>query len=243
VVVEWTVLWLILLLVCVYDLIPVLMSRVLKFGVYHVGPKRNAVSLTFDDGPDPTYTPLLLDVLRDCGVRASFFVIGAKAVRYPGIIQRMMEEGHDIQVHGWTHLCVPFLGIRKSQLQVKRTSDELQAQFGVHTTLYRPTWGLINLPAWIAARRTGHRVVTWSIMVGDWRITASDVLQKRVTDRIHQGAVIVLHDSDETPGAQKGAPSQVIQMIPSLTKVIRDLGYEFEPLSSWVATRNHIKLP
>lgn len=207
--------------------------------LFHVGVlwrKRNEanVSLTFDDGPDPKFTPRVLDALKAADVKATFFVIVSKAKRHPELVRRMLQEGHEVQIHGYAHACVPLCGPGRSVLQVRQSSTVLNDDYGVRPSLYRPTWGLLNLPAWIWARRHGMTIVTWSVMVGDWRNASADLLLARILRRITAGAVIVLHDSDETFGAEAGAPENVIQLLPRLAQEVRRRGYEFDLLSRWV---------
>lgn len=220
--------------VVMYDVLPLALSRVLRLGVVRVGPRVPQVALTFDDGPDPNYTPRLLDALTAEQVKATFFVIATKAALYPDLIQRMVSEGHQVEIHGLTHACVPLLRPKPSVSQIRGSVRILRDQCNVSPKWYRPTWGMINLPAWIAARVHGLRFITWSIMVGDWRLTEPQELLQRVMRRLHAGAIIVLHDSDETPGAQSGAPNSVIAMMPDLVHAVRSEGYTFELLANWM---------
>lgn len=214
--------------------LPNLLVRVLRIGVLWRGPVEDkVVALTFDDGPDPRYTPRLLDVLDGAGVRATFFVIAEKAARQPEIIRRMLAAGHDVQVHGYRHLPVPLLSPGRTVEQVRGSARLLERQFGIRTRLYRPTWGLLNLVTLVSAACRSHRLVTWSIMVGDWRVTPPAVLQERIVGRMHPGAMIVLHDSDETWGAQPGAPDSVIAMLPELIAGLHRDGYRFQTVSEW----------
>jgi peptidoglycan/xylan/chitin deacetylase (PgdA/CDA1 family) len=191
------------------------------------------VALTFDDGPDPRYTPAVLDALREAGVRATFFVIGEKALRNPELIRRMVAEGHDVQVHGYTHVFVPALTPRLTIQQVARTAQVLRDAFGIHTQWYRPTWGLCNLATLLSRTCRTHQLVTWSVMVGDWRCTPDTVLLKRILRKLHPGAIIVLHDSDETWGSERGAPNSVVALLPKLVAALRGKGYELTTLRDW----------
>lgn len=192
---------------------------------------RHRVVLTFDDGPDVKYTPRLLNALYQAGVSATFFVITSKAEQNPDIIQRMIDEGHDVQIHGYRHLMVPFLSPRATLMQVEGSSKVLQRKFGIESSWYRPTWGLCNAVTLFSNSARRHRLVTWSIMVGDWKQTRPETLLQRIHNKLHPGAVIVLHDSDETFGADTGAPENVIKLIPQLINLVRSQGYEFVTLS------------
>ena len=220
----------IVVLFIVYSWVPNLLVRVMHLAALRKVPVRSSVVLTFDDGPDPKYTPRLLDALREAGIQATFFVIAEKAQRNPDIIERMQVEGHDIQIHGYRHFMVPFLLPGKTVQQVAGASQVLKQRFAINTTWYRPTWGLCNAVTLLSPRTRSHRLITWSIMVGDWKRTSPDTLLRRIADKLHPGAVIVLHDSDETFGSDESAPESVIALIPSLATLVREHGYEFVPL-------------
>ncbi|MCL6548667.1 MAG: polysaccharide deacetylase family protein, partial [Alicyclobacillus sp.] len=207
-----------------YAGVPNLLIRVLRLGALWRGPRdprQKVVALTFDDGPDAKYTPRVLDALREGGVRATFFVIAEKAERQPDIVRRMLAEGHDVQVHGYRHWMVPLLPPGLAVQQVARSAEVLGRLFGIRTRLYRPTWGLLNLATLLSRACRSHRLVIWSVMVGDWRVTPAQVLLGRILKRMHPGAMIVLHDSDDTWGAEAGAPEGVIEMLPELIAALR----------------------
>lgn len=217
-----------------YMVIPNLWTRLLRLSCIRSGPRCNEVALTFDDGPDPEFTGEILDILLEYKIHATFFVLAQNASCYRELIERMICEGHDVQIHGMTHRFVPLLMPNATLMQIRGAAQCLQHEFGLRTQLYRPTWGLWNLWSWITIRRLKHRLITWSIMVGDWRITPADVLLKRIMHKIHPGGIIVLHDSDKTPGAQRGAPLQVVRLLPILAKAVRENGYEFRTVSEWI---------
>lgn len=219
----------------IYSVIPNILVRWFQWRTLVHGPATKTVALTFDDGPDKQYTSRLLDVLKAFDIRATFFVIADKAAERPDIIRRMIADGHQIEVHGLTHAMVPVLGPRRSIEQVRSASALLRERYGVRTTLYRPTWGLCNIVSLIYVLRGSHRLVTWSVMVGDWRVTNPAVLLARIMKRLHPGAVIVLHDSDETWGSEKGAPLRVIELLPRLAESVRQAGYRFVTMSEWDA--------
>ncbi|MCL6633358.1 MAG: polysaccharide deacetylase family protein [Alicyclobacillus herbarius] len=221
-----------LLLLCLYSLIPNLLTRGFRLWAIRQGPTRRELALTFDDGPDPKYTDRLLDALRDAEIRATFFVIGRKALAHPDLVLRMLADGHQVEVHGWTHSFVPLLPPAAAVRQFRKTTAALVQRFGLRPRFYRPTWGALNLVTLLTAPRT-HRLVTWSIMVGDWRVQRPGQVLERIVNRLHPGAIIVLHDSDETLGAETGAPEQVIALIPELGRRAREAGYSFRTLNEW----------
>ncbi|WDL96837.1 polysaccharide deacetylase family protein [Alicyclobacillus sp. ALC3] len=230
----WWVVSLLIAIVLLYSVIPNIFTRWLHIGVIYKGPVQPVVSLTFDDGPDPRYTPQLLDALRQAGVSATFFVIADKALRHREIVERMLSEGHNVEVHGYRHLFVPWLPPSTTLRQALTAAAAVEDQFGIQVRFYRPTWGLCNAVSWLPRVRRRLRLITWSIMVGDWRVTPAQELLTRIVTQLHKGAIIVLHDSDETFGAQLGAPENVVQLIPELVSAVRQRGYEFRTVAEWL---------
>lgn len=230
----WTILGLVLFCVAIYSVLPNFWTRILHRALRKGPSGRQKVALTFDDGPDPQYTPRLLDALKQAHARATFFVLADKARAHPDIIRRMVSEGHDVEVHGYTHAMVPLLLPRQTVRQFEDSRLLLRREFGIEPLYYRPTWGLCNL--WTLCRLRGMRLVTWSIMVGDWRKVAVHTLLARIIKSLHPGAIIVLHDSDATPGAEAGAPESVIQVIGPLVSELQDRGYTVGTLHSLMAT-------
>ncbi|GLG00202.1 polysaccharide deacetylase familiy protein [Alicyclobacillus hesperidum subsp. aegles] len=230
--------WLIGLIVfCIlvaYCGVPVLWTRVFHLSSRRYTNKPGKVALTFDDGPHPEYTPQLLDVLKSCGVRATFFVIVDHALKYPEIVERMKAEGHEVQVHGERHLFVPFLHPVLTYRQSIGASRILQQRFGVLANVYRPTWGACNLATLFFLPRHDMHMLLWSVMVGDWRRTEPGELVRRVSDKLSDRAVIVLHDSDWSYGAERGAPLQVIAAIPEIVQAVRERGCDFALASECV---------
>lgn len=232
--------WIVALLVVVivtfflYAVMPNALTRCFHLFAVRTGPRERVVALTFDDGPDPQYTPRLLDVLQADGVRATFFVIALKAMNHPELVRRMIAEGHDVQIHGYTHALVPALSPRAAVQQVALSAHELSERFGLTTTFYRPTWGLLSLATLLSRACRTHKLMMWSVMVGDWLDIPTLALQDRIMTRIHPGAIIVLHDSDETWGAKRGAPERVIEVIPAVIERLRSNGYEFRTVAEWL---------
>jgi peptidoglycan/xylan/chitin deacetylase (PgdA/CDA1 family) len=230
----WLLALLVFLVLVVYCGLPVLWTRIFHLKAYRRlrDPKR--VALTFDDGPHPVYTPKLLDALAEQQVKATFFIVVQRALKCPDIVKRMKDEGHEVQIHGDRHYFVPFLPPRATAHQCIGAQMAIERKFGIRSDVYRPPWGACNLATLMLMRRAGLRMCLWTIMVGDWRRTDPSTLVRRVVDRLHGGAIIVLHDSDVSFGAEEGAPEHVIEAMPDMIRSIRSRGYEFSLVSEWL---------
>lgn len=158
----------------------------------HVETREPAVALTFDDGPDPEFTPLVLDLLAAHGARATFFMVGRAARRYPKIAARAVAEGHAVANHGWDHPSFPLLKARARRLQVRWTEAALPAG-SAH--LFRPPWGHQTLASRLTLWHLGLPVVAWSVMAEDWADDPAPLLVERLRAGFHPGAIALLHDA------------------------------------------------
>ncbi len=157
-----------------------------------VRTREKLMALTFDDGPDPQSTPLLLDALARVGAKATFFVIGTRAASHPELVARIAAEGHEIGNHTWDHPSLPTLSRGRVVEQLQR-ARELLAPLG--SKLMRPPYGDQTPRTYRTARGLGYCVVLWSISSGDWRGESADIVSQRIIDKASPGAIVLMHDS------------------------------------------------
>lgn len=212
--------------VSIYMIIPFLLTRGLGVGVTRKGKARRQIAFTFDDGPNPVYTPQLLRLLREHQVKATFFVLGSKAEKYPALLRQMYEEGHLIGIHNYTHranwVMTPW---RVKQEQVERSAAIIQQITGERPIYYRPPWGILNIGDRLLLGRK-YRIVLWSVIAGDWkRSICATRLKDRLLSKIKPGAIVVLHDCGETLGADLDAPQQMLEGLHEVLSVIQDQDY------------------
>lgn len=153
------------------------------------------VALTFDDGPDPQRTPAVLDLLARQGVRATFFVVGARAEAHPELVRRMVAEGHVVGNHSYTHSWrFPLRSLGRTVEELRRTGEVLHRITGRQPRLFRPPFGVTNPTIARAVRRLGLDPVGWSIRSLDTMGQSPERVAARILLRLHPGAVILLHD-------------------------------------------------
>ncbi|SDL57575.1 Peptidoglycan/xylan/chitin deacetylase, PgdA/CDA1 family [Paenibacillus sp. ov031] len=195
-----------------YAFIPSLVSRFFGFRVFRRGRSETEFSLTFDDGPDPEYTPRLLDLLHQYGAKATFFVVGEHAARHPELIQRIHEEGHLLGIHNYIHKTNWLMRPRTVRDQIQRTGQIIQEVTGVRTCYYRPPWGIMNLFDFFSKK--DRRIILWSSMFEDWRSSVGvEKLTERMLKELRGGEVMLLHDRGTTLGADAHAPEQMLQAL------------------------------
>jgi peptidoglycan/xylan/chitin deacetylase (PgdA/CDA1 family) len=209
-----------------YAFLPGLLSRMFGFRVIKRGFSDTEISLTFDDGPDPQYTPQLLDLLHQYQVKATFFIVGKHAEKYPEIIRRMHREGHSIGIHNYSHQSNWIIHPKAVSRHVRETSNIIERITGIKPQFYRPPWGILNV--FDLASRENLQIVLWSIMPGDWRkSTGAQKIRDRMLKRLRGGAIILLHDSGNTLGADLDAPQHTIEALKEFIPLVIERGYRF----------------
>jgi peptidoglycan-N-acetylglucosamine deacetylase len=172
------------------------------------------VALTFDDGPDPESTPAFLDALGTRGIKATFFLVGERVVRAPDVVRRIVDEGHEVGVHGWRHRYTlvnsPRLG---------RCLDAVSAAGGVRPRWFRPPYGVMSATSLLEARRHGLTPVLWTAWAKDWTLDATaDSVRVRLRPGIVGGATLLLHDA----GSAGAAPLAWTSTLAALPNVLRE---------------------
>lgn len=158
----------------------------------HVETDEPAVALTFDDGPDPRWTPRFLEVLEARGARGTFFLLGLSARRYPELVARMKAGGHCIGNHSWDHPSFPAISGRERRRQI----DACAAALGDdHAWLFRPPYGNQTMRTRLGMWGTGWKVVTWNINAGDWTGCSAQSIADRVFGALRPGSIVLLHEA------------------------------------------------
>jgi peptidoglycan/xylan/chitin deacetylase (PgdA/CDA1 family) len=198
------------------------------------GPRgARRLALTFDDGPDPAWTPRLLDALGAAGVRGTFFLIGERAERAPGLVRRMIAEGHEVGNHSWSHRSPWLCGPRTTEQEIRGAHDRLAELTGAPPRHFRPPWGMVNAAMFPALRRIGERCVFWSIQPEGRRPAAAARQVEYVLGRVHPGAIVDLHDAEGTPAA----PARLLEALPALLAGLRERGYAFTTVADLLSAR------
>ncbi|MDP2530866.1 MAG: polysaccharide deacetylase family protein [Candidatus Palauibacterales bacterium] len=195
-------------------------------------PGRRELFLTFDDGPDPDTTPRILATLDELGVPAAFFVIGARALRHPGLVRTACAAGHEIGNHTYGHAKLHRSGPRRIRIELLRTHRILHRLTGRAPTAFRPPHGFKNPFVAREARRLGYRTFGWSVDVRDYWRPGAEVIQRRALGRLAPGAILLLHDGDgEHPGGDRG---QTADALPGILREARARGYTFGRLAELI---------
>ncbi|HYH52238.1 MAG TPA: bifunctional polysaccharide deacetylase/glycosyltransferase family 2 protein [Acidimicrobiia bacterium] len=189
------------------------------------------VALTFDDGPDPEWTPRVLEVLRRHGVRATFFVVGSAAARHPELVRAELVEGHEIGAHTFTHSDLGSASSLRKSVELSLTQSALAGAAGIKTHLLRLPYSSITAditaPELDAARRAadlGYLMVFATEDSEDWRQPGAGTIVARSTPPAGRGSVVLLHDAG-------GDRSQTVEALDRLIPRLKDQGYRFTTVS------------
>jgi len=203
-------------------------SHALTLGCVWRGPREGRkISLTFDDGPDPETTPRVLDILAAQDVRGAFFLIGDRAARCGRLVRRIVDAGHDLGNHSWSHRSLWLAGPRQTAHEVTGGHDAIAGAAGAPPRFFRPPWGMTNLALFPVLRRLGTPCVFWTVQTERRRPAPAPVQIECARRRARPGAILDLHDADGVPGAGR----RLVEALPSMIQALRSDGYALAPLS------------
>jgi peptidoglycan/xylan/chitin deacetylase (PgdA/CDA1 family) len=174
--------------------------------------------LTFDDGPDPRYTPDILDTLAKYDVRATFFVCGEMADHNRGLLSRMADEGHVVGNHTWSHPLLTRLTRRRIRSEMERTSEVVERACGEPPRWFRAPYGAWNRAAFQLGAELGMEPLAWTVDTLDWTTPGTGTIVERVEDGAAPGVVVLSHDAG-------GDRSQTVRALRSYLPELLDSGY------------------
>lgn len=186
-------------------------------------PKTPSVAITFDDGPDDKYTPKILDILRDHRVRATFFLIGSSAEKYPDIVKRIIAEGHEIGNHTYHHVNLANMAPWQVVAELKKANTALSRIANRWPMAVRPPYGAIDPLAVEAIAKEGYRVVLWTIDSLDWHGLSAEKVLDNVMPALKSGTIVLHHSA----GGPEEDLSGMLEALPTIIKTLQSQGYSF----------------
>ena len=186
------------------------------------------VSITFDDGPNPGATPLILNVLKRERVKATFFVLGRHADRWPSLVKRMADEGHQLGNHGYFHRKLHRRTPSYVRDDLTRGAEAIERASGIRPRVFRAPHGFRN--PWVSpiARSLGQRTIGWSLGVWDSARPGADEIVRRALDGMRAGSILLLHDGDGYDA--DGDRMQTAAALPGIIDGLRGRGFQFAVL-------------
>ncbi|MGW1756144.1 glycosyltransferase [Streptomyces mirabilis] len=187
--------------------------------------------LTFDDGPDPTWTPKVLDVLKKHHAHAVFFVTGTMTSRYPELVKRMVEEGHEVGLHTFNHPDLSFQSTKRIDWELSQNQLALAGAAGIRTSLFRPPYSsfadAMDNKSWPVTQYIGTRgyiTVVNNTDSEDWQKPGVDRIIRNATPKGGKGAIVLMHDSG-------GDRHQTVQALDRFVPELQERGYRFQNLT------------
>jgi len=171
-----------------------------RLGIISLAPSHDhSVVLTFDDGPDPEVTPKVLDLLDLYGFKAVFFVVGNRIPKAPNLLREIVERGHQLGNHSYSHWMASPPGYRAYAADLQRCQAVIEDRCGIAPDVFRPPLGEVAPASLLAARRLRLRYVLWSIDSGDWRLRDSSIAEeagRTLAAAVKPRDVVLMHDDN-----------------------------------------------
>lgn len=184
------------------------------------------IALTFDDGPHPVYTGEILDILREYGIRATFFVVGENVERYPELVERELAEGHEVGNHTYSHCHLSKTSPDQIIREIEACERSVYQLCEYRTKLFRPPEGVLPDAIHDYARNADYTVILWSVDTYDWAHNPINEIMKNIRRNTEPGDIILMHDSVK----DSLTPTALRQIIPYLL----DEGFTFVTVSELI---------
>ncbi|WP_443043375.1 polysaccharide deacetylase family protein [Streptomyces sp. NBC_00358] len=179
--------------------------------------KAKCIALTFDAGPSE-HSARLLDILKEKKVKATFFLLGKRHIeKYPELVRRMADEGHEVASHTWDHKILTRIPPAEIREELRRPDDEIERLTGHRPTLMRPPQGRTDDTVRKIAREEGLAEILWSVTAKDYLTDDPDLIRERVLQQSSRDGIILLHDL--YPGT--------VPAVPGIIDALKERGYVF----------------
>jgi peptidoglycan-N-acetylglucosamine deacetylase len=206
-------------------------------------PQTKEIVLTFDDGPDPSYTPQILDILDKHHIKGTFFIVGENALLHPELVKRMHNEGHEIGNHTFTHPDVSSITPFQAKLELNANQRLFQQITGHSMTLFRTPYmddmeanSKSELSPMLQAQEMGYTMVGEAIDSNDWQGLTSNEIVNQVLNQLPEGNVILLHDAG-------GDRSNTIEALPIIIEKLKERGYTFTTIADLIEKEGNQVMP
>ncbi len=193
-----------------------------NYRTYKEQHPKKLVALTFDDGPDPTTTPQVLDILAKYQAKGTFFMIGSKVVNNENLTKRVSDAGHEIANHTWDHPNLTNLSVSEIQHQVNMTNQAIEKACGKKPHYLRPPYGATNATV---QQSSGLTQMLWTVDTRDWENHSTDGIMTNVKNQLQPGGVVLMHDIHQT----------TINALPTVMEYLKAEGYECVTVSELYA--------
>lgn len=182
--------------------------------------------LTFDDGPNPPYTSMILDILKKHKARAIFFLLGYNVKRHPKVALRIKQEGHIIGNHSFSHKDLKGLFRFQIKREIEKTERIFSGALGIKPKLFRGPYGNYNKKVEDVVKSKGYKTLNWDICPQDWESLPAETIAERVISQAKDGAVVLLHDGSNI--RQGKSRIRTVCAVEIIIKKLKNRGFVFD---------------
>jgi peptidoglycan/xylan/chitin deacetylase (PgdA/CDA1 family) len=195
-----------------------------------VETNQKMIAFTFDDGPSPIYTPILLDLLQEFNAKATFFVLGERFEQFPEIVQREVRDGHEIGNHTYHHFDMTQLSPEQQKVELELSHELIIKHTGKPSCLFRPPFGIYDEQLLNITSSMGYEVIMWREEndVKDWMLPGVDLMVSALCEQAGNGEIILLHDAG---GEDR---HQTLETMRRVLPILKEQGYSFVTVSELI---------
>jgi peptidoglycan-N-acetylglucosamine deacetylase len=195
-----------------------------------VETNQKMIAFTFDDGPSPIYTPILLDLLQEFNAKATFFVLGERFEQFPEIVQREAREGHEIGNHTYHHFDMTLMSPEEQKAELELSQELIIKHTGKPSCLFRPPFGIYDEQLLNITSSMGYEVIMWREEndVKDWMLPGVDLMVSALCEQAGNGEIILLHDAG---GEDR---HQTLETMRRVLPILKEQGYSFVTVSELI---------
>jgi peptidoglycan/xylan/chitin deacetylase (PgdA/CDA1 family) len=190
-------------------------------------PEAKVVAITFDDGPDPRFTPTILEILAEEDIQATFFMVGKHAEKYPDLARQVVEAGHEVGNHTYSHANLLQAPLEHAAREIERGEEAIFKATGLRPTLFRPPRGLYEAKLLEETKARGYTVVLWSLSSKDWLEMRPVDISQTILQNVAPGDIILFHDSGNLIRAEGGERLPTVRSLKSVLTGLKEQGYDF----------------
>jgi len=209
--------------------------HIAKRVLWRADTAEKVVALSFDDGPNPVYTPEILKILAEFGIPATFFLVGRHVEKYGSIARDVKEQQHEIGNHTFNHKMMPFLNDAEIETEVSRTHASIQEKTGSTPRYLRPPMGLFTKRTVTKTAKEGYKTIVGDVYPRDPGKPGKKRLVQRILRRVKPGSVIILHDGGNTKNVDR---SQTVACVKEIIPNLLEKGYRFSTLTGMFGTES-----
>jgi peptidoglycan/xylan/chitin deacetylase (PgdA/CDA1 family) len=201
-----------------------IVERIANNWVFQLKSGHGRIALTFDDGPDNSTTPLLLDSLKKYDIPATFFLTGEKCAENPAMLRLISDHGHVLANHGYHHNRHFYHDYSNQRVSIESTANIFSKNSINFSKLFRPPYGSFNFQTGQLLKSLEYKGILWSVMIKEWKRSETTKLWTQLKYKLHDGAIIVLHDGHKTT-------PNVISLLPLLADELSKRNWHFVKLT------------